>query len=132
MSIATPQIKKLHTLHERLERDHKKHTTKIKELEKQGATAGSIVWQEKRPGYHVAYLHHATSESGGYKHVREYIGKDKAKIKEAENRIQRANQINKLRKQIYSIEKALADMARSLNVMISMCTDTANNQRKMW
>ena len=131
MKRAKSALKRVEKLLAKLDADVKKYKAVIVKLTRQGATAGTIVWQEKRPGYKVAYLNHATNGSDG-KRVREYIGKDGLKIKEATARIKRAEKIRVLEIDLRRAEEAIDRMALLLNSTINQCSNTSNGQRCMW
>ena len=116
----------------KLQAEQKKVTAEIKRLERLGATAGTIFWQEKRPGYEVAYLNHATSESVNGKRVREYIGNDMKKVNAALARIDRAAKIRVLQLDLRNINHAIDRMALLLCSAVDQCSVSSNGQNRMW
>ena len=132
MKRAKNALKRADKLLLKLHAEQKKVMSEIKRLHRQGATAGTIHWQEKRPGYEVAYLNHATSESENGKRIREYIGNDMKKVNAAQARIDRAAKIRVLQMDLRNINHAIDRMALLLSSAVDQCSDTSNGQNRMW
>ena len=111
-----------------LQDNERKIKAEIKKLERLGAVAGTIHWQEKRPGYMVAYFNHVTD---GKRH-RDYIGIDKRKIKAIENKIKRAERVRFLKFELSNTERALDTYTCLLNSACSQSIAVSKGQRMMW